>query len=251
MVEIREDEVKDAILRNPQLFNGIKDSMVIFEKSIYYHKLIADALVFTKDNGILGVEIKTEGDNLTRLPHQLDYYVRTCSYTYVFCHDKHLNNVIKLLESKKYDCVGLISYDDFNGTVIAGKVKEAKWSPYLSAKASATLLWKKELYRVLRVFYTQPSKVLKERYGVENDTDNTGKQYRIHNMVGSVNPKTRYRELLSIYGKTFNEHEALDILSNLYLSNNISEDKPLQRYYFGDHYVKGSKTFPNGYKRKR
>jgi len=233
---IREDEVKDAILKNEQLFSDTSGSMLIYEKSVYYHKLIADVLLLTKDSGICGIEIKTEGDNLSRLPHQLDYYVRSCSYVYVFCHDSHLEKVLELLDNKQYPFVGVISYEDFEGEVIAGTIREATWSPLLSIRAAASMLWKSEVYDILRTYLSQsPSK--------------RNADLRVHNYAGIVNKKTKYKQLLRMFSKTFSNYDGISIISNFLISGKYSDEKPLQIYYFGDDYQHGSKTFEQGYHR--
>ncbi|MCA7081865.1 hypothetical protein LGL73_14055, partial [Staphylococcus aureus] len=62
-----EDDLKQAVLQHISLYEYLGDlgrTKVIFEKSVNYGKLIADALVFTDNKGIIGVEIKTEADTL-------------------------------------------------------------------------------------------------------------------------------------------------------------------------------------------
>ena len=86
MKRLMEDEIKNSILHNKNLFDRygpIGDSLIIYEKTINW-KTIADCLLFSSNKGIIGIEIKTEYDTLRRLPHQLADYIRVCKYNYVY-----------------------------------------------------------------------------------------------------------------------------------------------------------------------
>ena len=88
MDDLLEDDIKNSILHLQSIFpkNKLGKSLVTYEKTINF-KTIADCLIFTEKQGIIGIEIKTAHDTLKRLSHQLDDYVKCCSYVYVYCHD--------------------------------------------------------------------------------------------------------------------------------------------------------------------
>lgn len=165
-----EHQVKQALLDNPYLFSYLGDlgsSKIVFEKSVNHGKLIADALVFTHNQGIIGVEIKTEYDSLKRLSHQLDNYLQVCNYVTVFIHEKWLKKVEKLLATKHIkDLVGIIVYSDFEGMVIPGVYQPAVRNPYFKIKTSLDMLWKTDIhYLVNKVTQGAVNRVANEHQG--------------------------------------------------------------------------------------
>lgn len=201
---VLEDEVKNAVLHNKNLLvHNLGDCLVVYEKVINW-KTIADCLVFSK-RGIIGIEIKTSHDTLRRLPSQLEDYIRSCRYTYVFCADEQLKGVMKLLDGKHYNFVGVISYSAFNDTeVVAGLVRRAKDSPYVNTSGTYSLLWSTELRKLYQTTYHEVAK---------------GKRYEIEKAL------------------PYNNEQAQQIVAQMYVNNQIDNNKPLQRYYFGDNYI--------------
>lgn len=246
MSKILEDEVKNAVLHYSNLLSYLGDlgeSKILFEKSINYHKVIADSLVFTENSGLIGIEIKTKSDNLKRLEHQLDSYTLACNYTFVFCHDSHLNQVTELLDKNHYDYVGIISYDEFNGKVIAGLVREAKISPRFSLKVMASLLWKKELYSVLQMWFGHQDTILANTYKSDNVP------YTRSGSVGNLRHNVSYRKLLSIYQHTFSTKQGTKIICEMYIKNGYNPKKQLQQYHFNNEF-NGDISFKTPYKYK-
>lgn len=208
MDNLREDEIKNSILQNESVFNlNFGRSLVIYEKTIY-DGVIADCLIFSKQAGIVGVEIKTQHDTLKRLPHQLDSYVRTCAYTYVCCHDSKVKKVKTLLAKKHYDCVGIISYEEFDHQALVGLVKPAKFSPYINYRSFTSLLWHSELNKL--VYLTTHEKF---------------KHYKtVQYLAKTIN-------------SLFSNQQAERIISEMYIDHETDPKKPLQRYHFGDTYT--------------
>lgn len=209
MDSLWEDQIKNAVLHNKQLFTthyAMGQSLIIYEKRISKH-VIADCLIFSSHMGIIGVEIKTEHDTLKRLPHQLDAYVRTCGFTYVFCHDSKVKAVNKLIEQKHYDCVGIISYEQYKGQPLAGLVKTAYFSPYVSSRGINYIMWHSELANLVKSAEHKHYKGWKNKYTLEMELSNL-----------------------------FSDQELQRIVANMYIKNEISYNKPLQRWHFGQHY---------------
>lgn len=207
MDNLLEDDIKNSILHLQSIFpkNKLGKSLVTYEKTINF-KTIADCLIFTEKQGIIGIEIKTAHDTLKRLSHQLDDYVQCCSYVYVYCHDSHLDEVTKLLSKKQLNYVGIISYTEFNHKAIAGVIKRAKLSPALTSKGNTSLLWTSELKKII--------------CKVEHDS-----------------AKYNRRELDNKFRSYFSVAKGNQLVSSFYLDGLTDSQKPLQRFYFGKTYV--------------
>lgn len=202
-----EDNIKNSVLQNKSIFSHLGklgNDLIIYEKKIY-DGVISDCLIFTQYQGIIGVEIKTQHDTLKRLPRQLDSYVRTCRYTYVYCHDSKVVKVKKLLKKKHYNFVGIISYTEFDKTPIPGIIQQAKMSPFLMYQGYTSLLWKDELRKILYI-------ATKTK---QSDT---------------------IRKLKYKYNQLFPSLNGEQLIANFYINNYTDPKKPLQRYHFGNYY---------------
>ena len=202
-----EDNIKNSVLQNKSIFSHLGklgNDLIVYEKKIY-DGVISDCLIFTQYQGIIGVEIKTQHDTLKRLPRQLDSYVRTCRYTYVYCHDSKVVKVKKLLKKKHYDFVGIISYTEFDKTPIPGIIQQAKVSPFLMYQGYTSLLWKDELRKILYI-------ATKTK---QSDT---------------------IRKLKYKYNQLFPSLNGEQLIANFYINNYTDPKKPLQRYHFGNYY---------------
>ena len=202
-----EDNIKNSVLQNKSIFSHLGklgNDLIIYEKKIY-DGVISDCLIFTQYQGIIGVEIKTQHDTLKRLPRQLDSYVRTCRYTYVYCHDSKVVKVKKLLKKKHYEFVGIISYTEFDKTPIPGIIQQAKMSPFLMYQGYTSLLWKDELRKILYI-------ATKTK---QSDT---------------------IRKLKYKYSQLFPSLNGEQLIANFYINNYTDPKKPLQRYHFGNYY---------------
>lgn len=138
-------DVKKLILRRPQLFGNLGKSQVLFEKAITRHSVVADALIFSTNLGVIGIEIKTARDSTKRLNKQLNAYKRVCDFVYVFCHDSQIARVEKVLDEHHHPNVGLFSYSEYNGEQIVGKLRDSNTSPEYSVYDLLDILWKDEL----------------------------------------------------------------------------------------------------------
>lgn len=244
MKKLLEDDIKNAVLHYHNLLKylgSFGDSKVIFEKAINYHKSIADALIFTENRGVIGIEIKTEADNLKRLERELDSYIVSCNYVFVFCHDKHLKDVLSIVNKYKYRDVGVISYDTFEGEPIAGLVKEAKISRYFSTKSLASILWKKELYTILQVWWAHQEEVVSNTYSIPKATSTQSRD------LGYIRKSYNYATLLNIFYKTFNKKQGTKIICEVFIKNGYDPKKQLQQYHFNDDFT-GDISYKKPYK---
>ena len=246
MKKLLENDIKNAVLHYDNLLKYLGDlgeSKVIFEKAINYHKSIADALIFTENRGVIGIEIKTEADNLKRLKRELDSYILSCNYVFVFCHDKQLKGVLSIVKEYKYRNVGVISYDIFEGKPIAGVVRKAEPSEYFSTKVLASILWKKELYNILQVWWAHQEEVVSNTYKVSKATSTQSRD------LGYIRRNYRYGTLLNIFYKTFNKKQGTKIICELFIKNGYDPKKQLQQYHFNDDF-NGDISYKKPYKRR-
>lgn len=249
---ILEDNVKQAVLNTKGLLaylGNLGKTKIIYEKAMNYGNLIADAVCFTQNQGIIGYEIKTEYDTLKRLPKQLDSYVRVCNYVFVFCHDSKVKEVSDLLNQKGYGFVGIIGYTDFNGDVISGLYQNATPSPKFSLKACLSMLWKNEIYAILSVYINHPTRVVQNTLG--GPTDKVHSQYRAGQaQYGIVRRDMTKRVLVSTFVSAIPPAEGVRIICEMFITENYDPKKNLQLYNYGDSYIHDV-TFPDGYKRRR
>ena len=255
----KEDDIKNSLLDNMSLFerfNVNEQTKVVFEKKFLVPdvlnkiNLISDALIFAPST-IIGIEFKTKNDNLKRLENQLYNYTLCLPYTYVYCHDEHLEEVIKLLNKRKrFQCVGVISYEEFGNSGIAGIVKEAKESPNFSYKVCVnSLLTKKDLFELESVYLRNKgdNNIVgsqkgqhRGRHVTENFLDNLS-------YVSSTWTKSM---LLKNYISIFTKETGLHLISKLYSSPDFNAYKNLNIFDFAHNYKKGSKAWTEYDKRK-
>lgn len=145
----REEFVKSYILGNKHIFGKLGDATVVFEKAIHKYSIIVDCLIFSELKGIIGIEIKTKNDSLKRLNKQLLAYRAVSDFAWVLCHDKHVEKVEEIINKNGHDGVGIMSYTEFEDSLIVGVIKDANTSPHKSAQVVLDMLWKSELASIL------------------------------------------------------------------------------------------------------
>ena len=246
-----EDDLKQAVLQHISLYEYLGDlgrTKVIFEKSVNYGKLIADALVFTDNKGIIGVEIKTEADTLRRLSHQLENYVEICQYVFVFVHSSHLAGVIRLLSKYHYYQVGIIVYDQFGTKVIPGLYREAYFNQEAKLYHALSLLWTKEIRSLLSIMYNQQQTVKAEQYKLKHKFPSLYRQGDIghHTDISKSLPRS---SLIDTYCGIFGYTSGIKIICQVYLDGALDPLKQLQVYNFNDSF-NGDISYKIPYKKK-
>ena len=247
-----EDDLKQAILQHISLYEYLGDlgrTKVIFEKSVNYGKMIADALIFTDNKGIIGVEIKTEADTLRRLARQLTNYLQICQYVFVFVHSSHLKGVIRLLNKYHYYQVGIIVYDQFSNTVIPGLYRQAYFNQSARLQNALSLLWTKEIRSLLTIFYNQQQKVKAQQYHLKNQIPSVYNQGRIghHTDISITLPRS---SLISTYCGIFGYTSGIKIICQVYIDGALDPVKQLQVYNFNDSFD-GDISYKIPYKKRK
>lgn len=210
MTGFYEDDIKELILNKKHVFlDKNEQSVVLFEKAIVWSKTIADCIIFSKNHGLIGVEIKTEFDTTRRLQKQLKDYSLVCDKVYTLVEDKHVEKVEKILKSNHYDHVGIITYTEFRGTPILGVYKEATAAPSKSVHMALEILWKQELQSIL----TSIKKQMK---------------------LGTLEADTRLRKnaIINKIIQILGPEEANKVLCDIFINENTHPDKPLKYHYF-------------------
>ena len=73
--------------------------------------------------------MKSGKDNLKRLKKLIDSYIKVCNIVFVLVHDNHAPDVELMLNKyPELNCVGIISYDEFDDSIIAGLYKSASYN---------------------------------------------------------------------------------------------------------------------------
>lgn len=117
------------------------DGLVIEELGIDHGNVIAD--IANLDGSVwYGYEIKTETDNLKRLPNQIRHYEMIFDYCYLFTHEKHFQEALEVLPKEW----GVIVYSGDSISVS----RESKKNKKVDKMKLADLMWKAELLTVLK-----------------------------------------------------------------------------------------------------
>lgn len=100
--------INDAGMR--QVFYWDYPDAVTLEE-VKFPSFRADIVEFVEDNGLkslIGYEIKSDKDNLKRLKNQLDNYLIFFNFVIVMTTEKHLAEVMQLLNKAEYRQVGVM-----------------------------------------------------------------------------------------------------------------------------------------------
>lgn len=238
-IRFYEDDIKDMILRKKRLFvpEGM-ESVVLFEKALVpskakgISKSIADCLIFREDGIIIGIEIKTERDELSRLRSQLPGYSIVCDYVYVMCHDDHIEKVEQSTARYKQRHVGIIAYREFKSVPFSGVYREAELSPTRSAYSAFNLLWKAELLAIHSGF-SRPGERAEEELGVKNYRQ-AKRGYGVSDLASrgtngrSMTKGMIIKNLLAMVG----EDEAKKILCDVFIRGRIHPERSIRLRHF-------------------
>lgn len=228
--QLYERAVKTLLLTKPHIFGNLGNSSVIFEKAIASHSVIADALIFSENYGIIGVEIKTDHDSTTRLNRQLSAYKVVCDQVYVLCHDNKLEAVEKVLDRYNHDSVGIISYSTYEDEQALGIIKESYPATQYRPEAILDVLWKSEV-RAIADVVSSPTKLtileMKKKLG-----------RKFNRFAMSVPPvftnrmpkKSLINQIVNRVGK----YQAHELVTMMFYEHLKDPEKALKYYMFRD-----------------
>lgn len=247
-VESYEEDIKRLILDKQRIFGDLGENVIVFEKKLSHTKdnrakpTIADCLIFSDKQGIIGIEIKTSRDSTKRLLRQLRAYSLTCDLVYVMCHDKHVEKVEQLLIRYRLGHVGIMAFTEFKGKPIVGKYREAVKSPVKSVYHAVNMLWKKEIVQMLGSF-RHPAPRLQEELGINayKVIDRGGMNGLHGSLVKSTYSKSiRKPQLIAEFISRLGEEEANRVLCNVFIHDRLHPERAIKlRHFNPTHKPKG------------
>lgn len=130
-------------------------TVAFFDKSVLFREELgldggatfADlvALVdYGKFHDLVGIEVKSEADNLKLLPAQIPLYDAVFRYCYLSVHEHHLDPALELLP-EHWGVLVLGSATAPSGAKVTSKFRPPQPNPYRSVPAMLRLLWGAEL----------------------------------------------------------------------------------------------------------
>lgn len=107
-------DIRKAFIKRNINFFSKEGTYTVNEFAINSKTSIIDLINFDFNKNIItGFEIKSERDNLKKLPKQLKTYISFCNIVYVICHEKHVHDVELILKTEVYSThVGIIKVTD-------------------------------------------------------------------------------------------------------------------------------------------
>lgn len=231
--KVYEEDIKELILKKKHIFvSEGYNSTILFEKGIVIGSTIADCLIFSEQDGIIGVEIKTKYDNVRRLNRQLKNYSLICDYVYVFCHDDHIEKTEEVLLRNGHHHVGIIAYTEFKDTSIIGVYKKPYKSPKKKVKMAYQMLWKTEISNLLGGFKRQLRTLEDEGYKVASTSSRSG---GIHGLYGQSNASIknlRKSDMINMIVDRLGEEPSNRLLCDIFISNRMHPEKNLKFHHF-------------------
>lgn len=228
-----EPMIKDFVMHNENFFGDLEEHIVLSEKSMGLSRqrkikeTIADLLIFSKGQGIIGIEIKTEYDNLQRLNRQMKGYSLVCDTIWVVCHDKHVEGVEQRLKRYKHNHVGIIAYTEFKDTIIGGIYKRPGKNPHKSIYNTVNMLWKRDIVRIMSGLRF-PSRVAAKELGITNLRETDRNSYT----TAVTFPKRMKKgEIINNMLLRFGKEEANNMVV-VYFINNENPEKVLNLKHF-------------------
>lgn len=240
MTESYAGQLKGRLLKAKTIISydlgELGDTKVLFEKSIGQHT-VADCLVLSKVVGVVGIEFKSAHDTTRRLKRQLLDYLKVCQHVYVMCDKNILSHVLSITNDKMFENVGVIVTQDYEDEIVLGSLKKAQANPEFSLYMLAdSLLWKGELYTLLKTIVTRPDLIDKNRKHIS--TGRTRAQGAIANngMISSIRQDWTKRKMLTVYNNLVSDSVGTRAIVEMYLQNAMNPDKSVTMYRLGQDY---------------
>lgn len=154
----------DKDIRDP-LFDYLEEQFgkirVIDEKQLGRNTR-ADMFMVTESE-FIGIEIKSDADTYTRLDSQVKGYDAYCDRSYIVAGSRHGKHVGEHVP----EYWGIILVEHQGEEVLFSKVREAAPNPKWKPKLQLSLLWRRELDHILKLFHLPKYKQKSRSYIVE------------------------------------------------------------------------------------
>jgi len=141
---VRDPEIRAELHRRLQLRHGSDPNVrIVDEMGVLTGECRIDVALI---NGRLeGFEIKSDGDNLTRLPHQALTYGRVFDRLTMVCAERHLEAIFALLP----EWWGIEVAEQRGTCTRITRKRAARANPAVEPRAIAQLLWRSETLAAL------------------------------------------------------------------------------------------------------
>ncbi len=158
----------------------IKYGKIRFFEELTMGRSRADIVMVT-DQGLYGIEIKSDADTYERLTRQVRDYDRFFDYNYVVVGSSHAGHIREHVP----DHWGIITVEDDGGNLDCYEMRMPKLSPKVKLNNQMGLLWRSELA------------VLQEKNGLYKYSDKS-KMYRKKYLIASVDKELLRKQMLEV-----------------------------------------------------
>jgi hypothetical protein len=174
------------MLRDADIRDGLCDYLetkygkIRFFEELTMGKSRADIVMVT-EQGLYGIEIKSDADTYERLSRQVRDYDRFFDYNYAVVGSSHAGHIKEHVP----DHWGIITVEDDGGKLDCYEMRSSQRSPKVKLNNQMGLLWKRELA------------VLQEQNGLYKYSDKS-KMYRKKYLIGSVDKELLKKQMLEV-----------------------------------------------------
>nr|WP_297704329.1 sce7726 family protein [uncultured Butyrivibrio sp.] len=175
------------MLRDMDIRDGLCDYLeteygkIRFFEELTMGKSRADIVMVT-EQGLYGIEIKSDADTYERLSRQVRDYDRFFDFNYVVVGSSHAGHIKEHVP----DHWGIITVEDVGGNLDCYEMRSPKRSPKVKLTNQMGLLWKRELA------------ILQEQNGLYKYSDKS-KMYRKKYLMESVDKELLRKQMLEVF----------------------------------------------------
>ncbi|MFW7190042.1 sce7726 family protein [Lysinibacillus sp. BNK-21] len=164
MIKLKDNDIRDVLLNDLYIkHSNDTDTKIVNEMGVLHGQSRVDVAVI---NGVLhGYEIKSESDNLSRLPSQIKDYNLVFERMTIVVQRKYLEDVRKMIPK----WWGIILVTSQSNNINLRVLRKGKKNPTLDPFALSSLLWKDEALEILKKrdlqkgYLSKPRKVIYQK----------------------------------------------------------------------------------------
>lgn len=174
------------MLRDADIRDGLCDHLeekygkIRFFEELTMGKSRADIVMVT-EQGLYGIEIKSDADTYERLSRQVKDYDRFFDYNYVVVGTSHAGHIKEHVP----EYWGIISVEEDNGKLDCYDMRQPQTNPKAKLTNMMGLLWKRELA------------ILQEKNGLYKYADKS-KMYRKKYLMDSVDKELLKKQMIEV-----------------------------------------------------
>lgn len=141
---LKDNDIRHVLLKELNERIITKQTKIINEMGIFHGRSRIDVAVM--DNGFHGFEIKSESDNLNRLPRQIKDYNLVFERMHIVTQRKYLNEIREMVPK----WWGIILVTQKNNKIQLKEIRKGRHNKQVNTKALSTLLWREEAIEILK-----------------------------------------------------------------------------------------------------